>query len=385
VKPVVAPTGATTPSPQINFNMKTKHTLAALALLAVIGLFFLKGWNNPPASAPLINAAPAPAAAAAAANTPTTAASWKDDVTAPAVASSLYHTAPEAAALQFADTRFETANRFQFPALLAELERMPDSPVKDDMMREALTKWAALDGDAAANWAKLRAAHRHFLPDILQAWAATGAKAAASAWAFAKTALAADGDTTSWLAPGFVKAAFGGMAATTGDGWWNELAGLSGTPMVQGMFGAAEFASNRQVNTEFTAAMQGRILDSGSAPLAAAFYAGAGHITAAKEELASVTDAAQWHAIAREVARQQAEFEPGKAMDWLASQFAQPSDAIEDMVNSVGQLDDVSAQGVLTWLRNLPASDARTAGIEQVQQAFPQLRPDLAVEVISLE
>ena len=85
------------------------------------------------------------------------------------------------------------------------------------------------------------------------------------------------------------------------------------------------------------------------------------------------------------MARQQAEFEPDKAMDWLASQFAQPSDAIEDMVNSVGQMDDVSAQGVLTWLRNLPESDARTAGIEQIQQAFPKLRASLAAEVISLE
>ena len=365
--------------------MKTNLNLAAASLLAGIGIYFLADWNIQPVS----TTQDADKAQAVSSATPFTDAPAPapelQSTTAPADAAPVYQTEPETAALHMADSRFETANRFQFPALLAELERMPESPVKDDMIRDALKKWAALDGEAAANWAKLLPARRHFLPDILQAWAATDAKAAASAWAFAKSSFSADGDSATWLSPSFVKVAFGGMTATPGDLWWDEIGSLSGTSLVHAMFGAADFASNRQVNTDFSAAMEERVLNSDSATLAASFYAAAGHITAAKEQLRNVTDTDQWHAIAREVVRQQAEFEPGKAVAWLESQFAQPSEAVEDAVNSAGLMDPMNGQEVINWLHNLPESPARTSGIEQIQQAFPQLRAGLAAEVITLE
>lgn len=366
-------------------SMKTKLTLSALALLAAIGLLFLLRWNNPLVSKPRVNAPPAPAAVTTSTDTPITAQTWKDDITAPAVASSFYETAPEAASIHTADTRFETANRLLFPELLAELERMPESPVKDDMLRETLTKWAALEGAAAAMWAKLCGNSRRFLPEILQAWAGTGADSAVSAWAFAKAEFSADRDEAAWLAPGFVTSAFRAMSANPGEEVWNELAGLSGTKASAAMMGMADFASNRQVNTDFTSAMERRVLDYDSPPLAAAFYASAGHIERAKNDLALVTDSAQWHAIAREVARQQAEFEPAKAIEWLQSQFTRPEDAIADLVAGVGMMHELNAKDVLNWLRELPSSDPVNAGIATIEAKFPMLRVGVGVDIITLE
>lgn len=367
-------------------NTKTKLNLVAAALIVGVGVYFFGDWNNQPVnSVSPVSETPVISNYTAATDAPALLTESQSIAVASADAPVFYQTAAEAATLHMADTRFENVNHFQFPTLLAELERMPESPVKNDMMRDALKKWATLDGAAAAKWAKLLPARRHFLPDILQTWASTDAKAASSAWAFAKAGFAADGNSATWHAPGFVKAAFGGMTARPGNGWWNELAGLSGTPLVQAMFGAADFASNRQVNTDFSAAMEERVLNSNSAVLAASFYAAAGHITAAKEQLRGVADVEQWHDIAREVARQQAEFEPVKAIEWLESQFTQPSEAIEDVVNSVGFMDALNGREVLVWLNKLPDSAERTAGIEQIQQAFPSLRPNLPAQEITLE
>jgi hypothetical protein len=234
-------------------------------------------------------------------------------------------------------------------------------------------------------WARQRAAHRHLLPEILSAWADINPDAAASAWAFAKTAFVSEPDASIWRAPGFVKKAFHGMAATPNELVWNELSTLRGESAVQAMMGMADFASNAQVNTDFTADMERRVLDMNSAPMAAAFYAAAGHIGAAKDDLAGVTDAAEWHALAQEIARQQAVFEPSKALDWLQSQFAQPSDAIEDMVASIGATHALNAGDVLNWLNTLPESGARTAGIDNIHQRFPELRPGQPVQTIVLK
>lgn len=282
-------------------------------------------------------------------------------------------------------SRLDNANALQMPALLAEIERMPDSPVKDDLLRSALTRWAALDGAAAVTWARQRATHRHLLPEILTAWATTSPEAATSAWAFAKRAFASEPDAGTWHAPGFVKNAFHGIMATPGELMWKELSTLRGETAVQAMMGMADFASNAQVNTDFTADMERRVLEMNSAPMAAAFYAAAGHIQAAKDDLAGVNDAADWHAIAQEIARQQAVFEPSKALDWLQSQFSQPSDAIEDIVASIGATHALNAGDVLGWLNMLPESDARTAGMENIIQRFPELRPGQPVQTIVLE
>jgi hypothetical protein len=282
--------------------------------------------------------------------------------------------------------RLDAANAFQMPGLLAELERMPGSPVKTDLLRSALKRWATLDGKAAATWAKQRPAHRHFLPDILTAWANSGDGAgAAGAWQFAKAAFANEQNRAAWRSPAFVKTAFHNMAAQPGEVIWSELAGLTGDSAVHAMIGMADFASNGQTNTAFTADMESRTHALNSAPLAAAFYAGAGHIAAAKEDLAGVTDAEQWHAIAREIARQQAVFEPTQALEWLQSQFTQPSDAIDDVVSSIGMTQSLNAGDVLAWLAGLPASEARDAGTQTIMEKFPELRSNMPTQVLTLK
>ena len=363
--------------------MKTKFILATFALVVELGFLYLTGWPSDSMNTPAVEQAATPPAAFTFTEPLTETPRPMDALAANEIAPPFYQALPGVASLPVVESRFETTDPSQFPTLLAELERMPESPVKDDMMREALTKWAALDGAAAATWAKLRGDSRRFLPDILQAWVGTGAESAGSAWAFAKAEFSTDRDEAAWLAPGFVTSAFREMTAIPGEMVWNELAGLSSAAVSAAMMGMADFASNRQVSTEFTAGMERRVLDSGSAPLAAAFYAGAGHIAAAKEELAAVTDNAQWHAIAREVARQQAEFEPAKAMDWLQSQFAQPADGIADMVESIGMMHGLNAEDVLKWLSTCPESAERKTGTEKILQKFPALRTDLVIETIN--
>lgn len=365
--------------------MKTKFTLATFAVLVGLGFIYLIGWQSDSASAPAgEQRTSAPSAVTLAGIRMETAPLVKTTMF-NADTQPLYQTSPGEASLNAVDARFETANRFQFPALLAELERTPESQVKEAMMREALTKWAALDGAATATWANLRVPFRRFLPEILQVWAGADAESAVSAWAFAKAAFANDRDEGAWFEPDFVTSAFRGMTSIPGEGVWNELNALSGVASSAAMIGMADFVSNRQVNTDFTAAMEGRVLDSGSVPLTAAFYAGAGHIAAAKEELVAVTDPAQWHAIAREIARQQAEFEPAQAVDWLQSQFEQPADSIADMVESIGMMHALNAEDVLKWLNALPESEARAAGMERILVHFPKLRPNLATQEITLE
>jgi hypothetical protein len=151
------------------------------------------------------------------------------------------------------------------------------------------------------------------------------------------------------------------------------------------MMGMADFVSNAQSNTAFTAEMESRTHALNSAPMAAAFYSGAGHIAAAKEDLASVTDTAQWHAIAREIARQQAVFEPSQALDWFQSQFAQPSDAIEDVVSSIGMMHALNAADVLNWLRGLPVSEASSPGVQAIWEKFPELRSGLPQQTVTLQ
>lgn len=365
--------------------MKTKLTLATLALVVGLGFLCLTGRLSESSSTTAVEQSATPPAAVTFTETMTGTPGPLDAPAANEIVPLFYQTLPGAASLHAVESRFETTDLSEFPALLAELERMPESPVKEAMLREALTKWATLDGAAAATWAKLRGDSRRFLPDILQAWAGTGAESAEGAWAFAKAEFSTDSDDAAWLAPGFVTSAFREMTAIPDEAVWAELAGLSGAAASAAMLGMADFASNRRGSTEFAAGMEQRVLDSGSAPLAAAFYAGAGHIAAAKEELTGVTDNAQWHAIAREVARQQAEFEPAKAMAWLEAQFAQPADAIADIVESIGLMHALNAEDVLNWLGTLPESEARTAGMEKLEGEFPQLRVNLTVEVISLK
>ena len=364
--------------------MKMK-LFATLALGAGLGFLYLTRGPSISASTPAVEQSGTPPAAVTFTETMTETPRPMEAPTANEIARPFYQTSPGAASLHAVESRFETTDPAQFPALFAELERMPESPVKEAMLREALTKWAVLDGAAATTWAKQRGDSRPFLPEILQAWADTGAESAGSAWAFAKAEFSTDRDEATWLASGFVTSVFREMSAIPGEAVWNELATLSGAAASAAMMGMADFASNRQVNTEFTAGMERRVLDSGSAPLTAAFYAGAGHIAAAKEELAAVTDNAQWHAIAREVARQQAAFEPTKAVAWLEAQFAQPADAIVDMVESIGMTHALNAEDVLNWLGTLPESEARTAGMEKIEGKFPQLRVNLTAEVISLK
>ena len=279
--------------------------------------------------------------------------------------------------------RLEAADGFEMASLLADMEQLPDSPVKDELVRSTLLKWAKLDGAAAADWAKQRPQGRPFLPEILQTWAGTGTGAAAEAWGFAKRAFETDPDEATWRSPAFLTAAFRGMTAAPGEGVWTELASLSGTAAVHAMMGMADFASNAQTNTGFASEMERRVLDLGSPASAGAFYAAAGHIEAAKSELPAVTDEAQWHVIVREIARQQAVFEPSNAIEWLASQFSQPADGITDMVQSIGLMHTLNAGDVLSWLRNCPEGEARSAGIEQIFQRFPVLRTEFVSEVIN--
>lgn len=279
-------------------------------------------------------------------------------------------------------TQLKTATSSMMPQLLARIGQLPDSPVKDDLLLSALKKWAKDDGAAALQWAVRQPQMRSMLPSMLTEWAGVSTDSAAQAWAVAKRSVGVDGDTETWLDPSFVKTAFGKMAATPGDGVWQELKGLSGTAQVQAMFGVADFASNRQTNTEFAANVETRTLDLQSSPMAAAFYAAAGHIQAAKDDLANVTDADQWHVIAQEVAKQQAVFEPSKAIEWLASQYSQPAEAIGDMVNSIGMTHALNAGDVLAWLRGLPSSDQQAQGISKILVEFPELRTDVPVQTV---
>ena len=357
--------------------MKTKLTFTILALIAGIAFFAFTDWQSIPVVASVAEKQPTPIVAPASTQRPIATAE-----VAPNVQPSIqYQAAYGAVADDDIQVRLEGANRFQFPALLAEMERMPESPVKTELMRSALIKWATLDGAAAAAWAKFRSEQRHFLPEILASWSETDA---ASAWQFAQAALSGDKDQAAWRSPLFVKTAFRGMTGTQGDGVWKELAALPDASAVHAMMGMADFASNGQNNTAFAAEVERRALDLGSAPMAAAFYAAAGHIAAAKSDLASVADGEQWHAIAREIAKQQAVLDPSLAVQWLQSQFPQPSDGIEDMVESIGMMHALNAGDVLDWLRALPESDARKAGIEKIQGRFSELRTDIPVETISL-
>ena len=75
---------------------------------------------------------------------------------------------------------------------------------------------------------------------------------------------------------------------------------------------------------------------------------------------------------------------PQCSVQWLQSQFPQPSDGIEDMVESIGTTHSLNAGDVLDWLGNLPESDAQKAGIEKIRARFPELRTDIPMETISL-
>jgi hypothetical protein len=366
--------------------MKPKLTFAALALLAGLGLLCLIRWQpgfKAAGTKDIPLASPPTAAVSGARMKP---APPTDTKAHPRATQTLYETSTDTTPFSTIEAEFDAADSFHFPSLLAELELMPESPVKRSMIREALMKWATLDGAAAATWAKLNGPYRSFLPEILQAWAGKGPEFAVDAWAFAKAAAATDGDKAAWHGPDFITTAFREMTAIPDEKVWSELATLQdGASTAAAMLGMADFAANRQVNTDFASEMERRVLDFGSAPLAAAFYAGAGHIAAAKEELAGVTEAEQWHAIACEVARQQAVFEPAQALDWLQSQFEHPSDAIADMVESIGMTHALNAEDVLNWLSTLPNSEARAAGIERIREAYPQFKANSPVEVISLD
>ena len=365
--------------------MKTKFIFATVVSLVCLSIIAVIDWQSGPASPPAEEPNPALALAPRSVETPAETTGSFETPLPSEPAPIPYQAAYGSVSTDSFQARLNGANGFQMPALLSEIERMPDSPVKDEMMRTALMKWAGADGAAAATWARLRAQYRRFLPDILQAWAGGGADAAASAWKFATTAFSADRDEAAWRSPTFVTAAFRGMTAKSGEAVWNELASLTGTSAIHAMMGMADFASNGQINTDFAAEMESRTLGLGSAPLSAAFYAAAGHTAAAKGDLAAVTDGSQWHVIAREIARQQAVFEPSKAIDWLQSQFPKPADGIEDMVESIGMTHALNAEDVLGWLRNLPENNEQAAGLRKILQKFPALRSDLVVENISVK
>jgi|GEM_PF-3923129 len=265
-----------------------------------------------------------------------------------------------------------------FLAFLKMLEATSQSSKQEEILRNALTKWAGFDGPAAANWAKARQGYRHFLPEILQTWAGINEDSAVAAWTLAKIELATDGDEDVWLSENFVTTAFGEMTGVLGEDVWAEMAALPGQSSVAAMIGMADFASNRQQNTEFASDMEARVLGYGSPALAAAFYAGGGHITAAKSELTSVTDRSQWQKIVREIARQQAITEPAAAISWLQSQFNDPNEAISDMVESIGMMHALNAGDVLQWLATLPESEARNVSREQIQKYFPELNTSAA-------
>jgi hypothetical protein len=72
-------------------------------------------------------------------------------------------------------------------------------------------------------------------------------------------------------------------------------------------------------------------------------------------------------------------------MEWLQSQFAQPTDGIADIVESIGMMHALNAEDVLKWFGTVPESEARSAGAEKIRGAFPQLQENLPTEVISLE
>lgn len=363
--------------------MKTRRLTLCAALLASLAAFCVFVWQpvspTPPAKIPSVSAVPEVVTSNEPATTPPL-------VSRPAekIETQQYRVIPAAATLYSAGADFEGLNSTQFSALLAEWERMPESPVKDDAMHTALRRWASLDGSAAAQWAATHPGGRRFLPDTLTAWAGHSADAAASAWAFAKANSARDGDEAVWHAPEFVTAAFRGMTATPGEAVWNELASLSGATSAHAVFGMADFAVNGQTNTEFAAAVEQRVLGIGSAQDAAAFHAAGGFIQAAKDDFVGVTQAAQWHAIAREIARQQAETEPSKAIEWLQSQFPQPAEAIADMTESIAMMHALNAGDVLNWLGALPDTEERRAAIEKIRQKFPQFRADLPTETITL-
>lgn len=260
-----------------------------------------------------------------------------------------------------------------FVAFLSEMEFSTDPISEDEFLRVVLTKWAGFDGSTAASWVMERQAYRHFLPEILQAWARNRGESAAAAWALAKEQLALDGDESVWLSDDFLKTVFCEMTAVLGDDIWNEMAALPRQASISAMIGIATFASYRQDDTAYAAGMEERVLNHNSPAIIAAFYAGAGHITAAKAELPLVTDKGQWHIIVREIARQQAVGEPRDAILWLESQFVKPTDAISDMVTSIGMMHSLNGGDVIQWLETLPSSELRADGITKIRSAFPEL------------
>jgi hypothetical protein len=266
--------------------------------------------------------------------------------------------------------------------LLNKFSQMPDSPVKDDLIRSALARWAFLDGRGAAEWASQRPELHRFIPDVLTAWATTSENDAAEAWKFARDAHDSGTAGGNWLASPFVREAFEGMAGLPEGIAWNELENLSGETAAVAMMGMAAFASDGQSDTAFTADMEERVHRLNSAPMAAAFYAAGGHISAAKEEIAGVAKADGSSTIAREIARQEAAFEPDKAVQWLASRFPEPSAAIDDIVEAIGIVDEVNGRAVLNWLATFPASNNAVAAQNRVFEAFPALRPGTGVVVL---
>ena len=155
--------------------MKTKFILATFALVVELGFLYLTGWPSDSMNTPAVEQAATPPAAFTFTEPLTETPRPMDALAANEIAPPFYQALPGVASLPVVESRFETTDPSQFPTLLAELERMPESPVKDDMMREALTKWAALDGAAAATWAKLRGDSRRFLPPAVTEVDPTGA------------------------------------------------------------------------------------------------------------------------------------------------------------------------------------------------------------------
>ena len=265
---------------------------------------------------------------------------------------------------------------------LVRIEAMPDSPVKDQMLQDAIKQWARQNGAEAIRWTSERPERRRLIPGALREWGSVDGDHAKAAWALAKQALAADGDAATWLATDFVKTAFGSMAAVPTEEVWHELKELNGTTQLHAMMGMADFASNGQTNTAFSSDMESRTNDMGSASLTSAFYAAAGHITAAKEDYTLVTDAEERRVLAREIAKQQAVLEPSEAIAWLESQFDQPTVAIDDMVESIGLMQALNAGDVLEWLSKLPETEERTNAMVKIQENFPDLHANATVQTL---
>lgn len=276
----------------------------------------------------------------------------------------------------------ETADTNAMPPLMTQIELMPDSPVRDDLRTSVLRKWVHLDGEAAILWASQHPDLLGFIPDALREWASIGPVEAVRAWAFAKMSFASDHDASTWNSPDFVKSAFGGMAATPGDSVWAELNALSGTTQLHAMIGIADFASRRQSDTSFASNTEQHVQELGLPVLTAAFYAGAGHIEAAKEDLEQVSDNDQHRVIANEIAKQLAVFDPAQAIAWLESQYRVPSDAIADMTASIGSMHALNGGDVLRWLAKFPESSQRNRAMDEIQNRFPELRASSSQNIV---